>query len=56
MADNNLPAAGSADGRVLMESLGIRHVLTDVFHYRDYRYGKLEDAVAQAMRDRASTR
>ena len=35
----------------LMERLGIKHALADVFTYRDYRYGKLSDAVAQAMRD-----
>ena len=35
----------------LMERLGIRHALADIFIYRDYRYGKLDDAVEQAMRD-----
>lgn len=47
---------GSADCQKLMESLGIRHSLADVFHYRDYRYGKFEDAVGQARRDCDSAR
>jgi len=52
MDDNALPPAGSMDRQKLMESFGIRHSLADVFHYRDYRYAKLEDAIAQARRDR----
>ena len=56
MEDNMFCHANSADARILMESLGIRHAVTDVFYYRDYRYGKLEDAVTQARRDRCSTR
>jgi hypothetical protein len=56
MDDNTMPSAGSTDGRKLMESLGIRHALVDVFFYRDYRYGKLDDAVAQARRDLNSMR
>ena len=56
MDDNTLPAPDSTDGQILMESLGITHTLTDVFYYRDYRYGRLEDAVAQARRDRGSSR
>jgi hypothetical protein len=53
--DDHFPAlSDSADRQKLMDSLGITHVLTDVFHYRDYRYGKLEDAVAQARRDQAA--
>ena len=39
----------AARTRDLLERLGIRHVLTDVFTYRDYRYGKLDGA--QATRD-----
>jgi hypothetical protein len=40
----------SAEQLVLMEKLNIRHSLVDNFHYRDYRYTKFDDAVAQAMR------
>lgn len=36
----------------LMSSLGIRCVPVDYFHYRNYRYTNLKDAVAQARRDR----
>jgi hypothetical protein len=54
--DNKVLLSGSADRQKLMESLGIRHSLADVFHYGEYRYGKLEDAVAQAKRDRSSAR
>jgi hypothetical protein len=39
-----------------MERLGIKHTLADVFTYREYRYGKLGDAVAQAMRDQDSAK
>jgi len=35
-----------------MSSLGIRCVPVDYFHYRNYRYTNLKDAVAQARRDR----
>jgi hypothetical protein len=35
----------------LMEKLHIRHSLVDNFHYRDYRYTSLDDAIAQASRD-----
>jgi hypothetical protein len=34
-----------------MEELGITRVITEQFHYRQYRYDRLDDAVAQAMRD-----
>ncbi|MBV9548209.1 MAG: hypothetical protein JO256_00880 [Alphaproteobacteria bacterium] len=37
----------------LMESLGISHSLTLTFHYRGYSYQKLDDAIAQALRDKA---
>jgi hypothetical protein len=56
MDDNTLPSASSTDGRILMEKLGIRHALADIFHYGGYRYGRLEDAVAQARRDCSSGR
>jgi hypothetical protein len=35
-----------------MSTLGIRCVPVDYFHYRNYRYTNLKDAVAQARRDR----
>ena len=35
-----------------MATLGIRRVPVDYFHYRNYRYTNLKDAVAQAKRDR----
>jgi hypothetical protein len=41
----------SAKHNELMARLGIKHALADVFVYREYRYGKLDDAVAQAKRD-----
>jgi hypothetical protein len=53
MRDVELETAPAVGQDELMEKLGIRHVLVDVFHYREYRYGKLDDAVAQAMRDAA---
>lgn len=35
----------------LMESLGIRQVPTVSYHYREWRYSRLDDALAQARRD-----
>lgn len=46
----------SAGRQGLMEKLGIGHGLPDAFRYREYRYGKLDDAVAQALRDREAAK
>lgn len=35
-----------------MATFGIRCVPVDYFHYRNYRYTNLRDAVAQAKRDK----
>jgi hypothetical protein len=35
-----------------MAKLGITRVPIDYFHYRQYRYTNLKDAIAQAERDR----
>lgn len=51
MDGKDLNFTSSTDQQELMEKLGIRHILVDVFYYRDYRYGKFDDAIAQAMRD-----
>jgi hypothetical protein len=51
MHDLSSPPAGSLEQHVLMGALGIRHTLLDQFHYRDYRYTNLQDAIAQARRD-----
>jgi len=37
-----------------LEKYGIRHFAVDCFHYRQYRYTNLADAIAQAKRDGAS--
>ncbi|SDH77008.1 hypothetical protein [Roseospirillum parvum] len=34
-----------------MRSAGITRVSADVFHYREYKYTTLKDAMAQAKRD-----
>lgn len=34
-----------------MVRYGITRVPADIFHYREYRYAKLSDAIAQAKRD-----
>lgn len=34
-----------------MARLGITRVPADQFHYREFRYGRLSDAIAQAERD-----
>jgi hypothetical protein len=51
MDELSSPPAGSLEQLVLMEALGIRHTLLDQFRYRDYRYTKVQDAIAQAKRD-----
>jgi hypothetical protein len=56
MEDIGLEAANAMARQELMERLGIRHALTDVFYYRGYRYGKLDDAVAQAVRDQEAAK
>lgn len=43
--------AAQEDAAGEMARYGITRVLADMFHYRDYRYAKLSDAVAQAKRD-----
>lgn len=35
-----------------MSEYGIIRVPIDYFHYKDYRYTNLKDAIAQAKRDR----
>jgi hypothetical protein len=34
-----------------MHRYGITRVPADIFHYREYRYARLADALAQAKRD-----
>jgi hypothetical protein len=41
----------SPDEQEIMARMGITHSLIDAFHYREYRYSNIEDAVAQAKRD-----
>lgn len=40
----------------LMERYGITQKPADYFHYGQYRYTKLKDAIAQAERDKLSLR
>lgn len=47
--EDRMPAPEDADAE--MARYGITRVPADMFHYRDYRYAKLGDAVAQAKRD-----
>jgi len=48
-AGERIPPQDDAGGE--MARYGIRRVPADMFHYREYRYGKLSDAIAQAERD-----
>ncbi len=41
----------SAEAVEQMARYGITRVQTDQFHYKDYRYSRLNDALAQAKRD-----
>lgn len=47
--ESRMTAQEDAGGE--MARYGITRVPADMFHYRDYRYAKLSDAVAQAKRD-----
>ena len=48
------PLAAIPESReAIMENLGIVRMPADVYHYRQYRYSRFEDAVAQAKRDLA---
>jgi len=51
MNERHSPTAAPESREMIMESLGIVRVPADVYHYRQYRYSKFEDAVAQAKRD-----
>jgi len=48
-AGERMPPQDDAGGE--MAGYGITRVPADMFHYREYRYGKLSDAIAQAKRD-----
>ena len=48
-AGERIPPQDDAGGE--MARYGITRVPADMFHYREYRYGKLSDAIAQAKRD-----
>ena len=37
-----------------LKKYGIRRIPVDYFHYREFRYTNLADAIAQAKRDEAS--
>lgn len=43
---------GPLEQQMLMDDLGIRRLQSDAYHYRNYRYTNLEDAIALAKRDR----
>src|SRR5579871_5397790 len=46
---------GEADAEVA-DGFGITRVSVEYFHYGEYRYTSLEDAIAQAKRDQATAR
>ncbi len=45
------PPLNDNDAATLMARHGISAVPAHQFHYKDYRYSRLEDALAQARRD-----
>jgi len=53
MIEERTPAAKPESCDMIMENLGIVRTTVDIYHYREYRYSKFEDAVAQAKRDLA---
>lgn len=56
--DGDVRAAGAWENeggslaRETVDSLGIRHSVVDQFEIGGYRYSKLEDAIAEARRER----
>ena len=48
----NTSSPASLDPVDEMAALGITRVPVDYFHYNDYRYTTLKDAINQAKRDR----
>jgi len=53
MIEESIPAATPKSREMIMEKLGIVRTTVDIYHYREFRYSKFEDAVAQAKRDLA---
>lgn len=49
--DTATPAATVTESTAEMTRLGITNLPIDRFHYRDYKYTNLGDAIAQAKRD-----
>lgn len=49
---NKMAAAAEAENLDEMKEYGITRVPVDYFHYRDFRYTTLRDAIAQAKRER----
>jgi hypothetical protein len=49
-SEERLPAL-SVEERRQMENYGIARVPKDSFHYREFRYTNLQDALAQAKRE-----
>jgi hypothetical protein len=50
-----MPPSPETDDAELMAQLGITRVPAVQYHYRAWRYSNLQDALAQARRDAAST-
>lgn len=51
---SNPPQPDDTAEAELMARYGITRAPADQFHYRDYRYSRLSDAIAQAKRDAPS--
>lgn len=49
--DSPAPSVTSTDDAAEMTRLGITNLPIDRFHYKDYKYTNLGDAIAQAKRD-----
>ena len=52
LADSDQASPG-LDVEQEMAELGITRVPVDYFHYKEFRYTSLKDAIAQARRDQA---
>ncbi len=51
MNEEPTPPTTPENRDVIVENLGLVRATVDIYHYRQYRYSRFEDAVAQAKRD-----
>lgn len=50
-----MPTTSDFDEAEMMSRFGITKIPADRYHYREWRYSSLDDALAQARRDAAKS-